>query len=216
MSPKTTPSGPVVDAAARAGARRLQVLQAAEHCFRELGFRGASIHQISQRAGMGPGHIYHYFRNKEAIVAGIVEQRLAEVLERTDALERAGASAGVVEACVEQVDVWIAERAASERAAIELEVLAEAARNDAVAQPLREADAIARARAVQLLVQDPALRRLGAREVAARQAVANTLFDGLAVRCVADPTLDLGAVGRLIKRLMRVLFEETDEATGDG
>jgi len=50
-------------------ARRAQIRAAAGECFRQHGFHGTSIAQISKRAGMSTGHIYHYFENKEAIIA---------------------------------------------------------------------------------------------------------------------------------------------------
>ncbi|QYU68460.1 TetR/AcrR family transcriptional regulator [Leptolyngbya sp. 15MV] len=49
--------------------RRRQILDAALRCFRESGFRGASVSDICKVAGMSPGHLYHYFPSKEAIVA---------------------------------------------------------------------------------------------------------------------------------------------------
>ena len=42
---------------ARADVRRQQILSAAARCFREKGFHGASISQISKAAGMSAGHI---------------------------------------------------------------------------------------------------------------------------------------------------------------
>ena len=41
----------------RAVLRRNQVLDAAAICFRNHGFHGASMAQISKTAGMSPGHI---------------------------------------------------------------------------------------------------------------------------------------------------------------
>ena len=69
--------------ASRAAARRQQILNAAAQCFREHGFHGASIAQISKTAGMSPGHIYHYSENKEAIIAAIVAQDLEGLLTLT-------------------------------------------------------------------------------------------------------------------------------------
>jgi AcrR family transcriptional regulator len=67
----------------RAAQRRHQVLDAAAICFRNHGFHGASMAQISKTAGMSPGHIYHYFDNKEAIIAAIVERDMEEMMEWT-------------------------------------------------------------------------------------------------------------------------------------
>ena len=192
------------------GDRRLQVLKAAEECFREHGFHATSIQRISEVAGMSPGHIYHYFRNKEAIVAGIVEQRLAEILEDVESIRRESRTAGVVEAWIARIEPGIALRANRERTSLDLEILAESTRNAAVAALVQQADAVARVRCLELLKQLPALRRLPSRELAARFAVMQTVFDGLAIRTLADPSMNRAATSRVIKRVIRMLLEEAD------
>jgi AcrR family transcriptional regulator len=159
---------------------------------------------------MSPGHIYHYFRNKEAIVAGIVEQRLTELLEQTELLRQESVTAGVVEAWMARVEPGIALRADKERTSLDVEILAEATRNEAVAAMVQEADAVARANVLELLKQLPALRKLPSKELAARLTVMNTLFDGLAVRTLCDPSMNRAATTRVIKRVIRALLEETD------
>src|SRR5258707_11231017 len=104
------------------GERCQQVLKAAEMCCRKHGFHATSIQRISEVAGMSPGHIYHYFRNKEAIVAGIVEQRLTELLERTTLLRQESATVGIVEAWVTRVEPRIALRADKDRRALPPEI----------------------------------------------------------------------------------------------
>ena len=56
--------------------KRQHILEAAEGCFQRDGFRGASISDICAAAGMSPGHLYHYFDSKEAIIEAIFESRL--------------------------------------------------------------------------------------------------------------------------------------------
>ncbi|VFR31094.1 Transcriptional regulator, TetR family [plant metagenome] len=73
--------------------RRQQVLDAATECFRREGFHGSSIARISQTADMSPGHIYHYFVNKEAIVEAIAEREeldMAELIRRTEQDQESG------------------------------------------------------------------------------------------------------------------------------
>ncbi len=74
--------------------RREQILSAALRCFERDGFRGASIASICAEAGMSPGHLYHYFDSKDAIVKAIVETRLqsssaafAEIAEEPDMID---------------------------------------------------------------------------------------------------------------------------------
>ena len=89
----------------RAEARRQQILCAAAQCFREHGFHGASIAQISKSAGMSAGHIYHYFDNKEAIIAAIVAQDLEGLLKLSAELRAAGdIGQALIERAAEGVD----------------------------------------------------------------------------------------------------------------
>ncbi len=56
--------------------KRRDILQAAMQCFVRDGFRGASISDICAAAGISPGHLYHYFPGKEAIIGAMAETRL--------------------------------------------------------------------------------------------------------------------------------------------
>ena len=199
-----------LDGCDKAHARCQQVLDAAARCFRELGFRGASIQRISEMAGMSPGHIYHYFRNKEAIVVGIVERNLEETLERVRRMSRIAERDGVLQACIAGVDQGIELRAKEGAASLYLEILAEATRNPAIAASLREADQRTRNETCGLLRQLPSLRRLPQAELAARVAVLSTLFDGLIIRTLLDPSLDCAATRRVIRRVVRNLLESTE------
>lgn len=60
--------------------RREQILIAAARCFRERGFHGSSIKNICEAAGLSLGLLYHYFRNKEEIIAVIIERELDHVM----------------------------------------------------------------------------------------------------------------------------------------
>ena len=125
----------------RGDARRLQILAAAARCFCEHGFHGASISQISKVAGMSPGHIYHYFENKDAIIGAIVAQDLEQRLALTEILRKVANTrcelrAHVAQAITKQLD--------PNAAALKVEIVAEAGRNPKVARIVREADAVGR------------------------------------------------------------------------
>ncbi len=57
--------------------RRAEILAAAERCFARRGFHGATIAQICVEAKISPGHLYHYFENKETMITAIAESGLA-------------------------------------------------------------------------------------------------------------------------------------------
>lgn len=54
-------------------ARRLAILEAAATCFVRYGFHTTRMKDVCAAAGMSPGTLYHYFRSKSALIAGIVE-----------------------------------------------------------------------------------------------------------------------------------------------
>src|SRR5690606_38156830 len=118
----------------RSEARRAQILAAARACFRRHGFDGASIAQISREAGMSAGHIYHYFENKEAIIAAIAEQDLDRLLEMTAELR---AARDILAAIAECSADGVRDNLEPEEAALKLEIVAEAARNPRVAEIVR-------------------------------------------------------------------------------
>ncbi len=51
--------------------RRNQILEAAAECFTEKGFHQTGMKEICHQAGLSAGTVYHYFENKEAIIAAI-------------------------------------------------------------------------------------------------------------------------------------------------
>lgn len=59
--------------------KRAEILEAAHRCFLRHGLQGASISIICKEAGIGPGHLYHYFENKEAIVEAMASDYLARL-----------------------------------------------------------------------------------------------------------------------------------------
>jgi AcrR family transcriptional regulator len=78
----------------KADARRDEILKGAAACFNEKGIRGAGIADICERVGISPGHLYYYFKSKEAIVLALVGQyrdhalaELREIAKRPDALD---------------------------------------------------------------------------------------------------------------------------------
>ena len=127
----------------RSEARRRQILDAAADCFRRYGFHAATIANISEAAGMSASHIYHFFPNKEAIVRAIIEQN---VKATPPEIEKLFATADILEPLLDRLDIPVDETTDPRRAALELEILAEATRNPQVLEALRAADVVNRER----------------------------------------------------------------------
>ena len=52
---------------------RAEIVRAAHACFGELGFNGASIRSIAQRAGVDPALVHHYFADKADLFVEAME-----------------------------------------------------------------------------------------------------------------------------------------------
>lgn len=121
----------------RADRRRRQVLDAAGACFREEGFHGASMSRIAARADMSVGHIYRYFDSKEAIIIALVERDCAKFDTWLKRMISTAASIETIIANLRKGIPWLLNR---DRAAIFLEMHAEAGRNPKIGAVLTELD----------------------------------------------------------------------------
>ncbi|MDO5611306.1 MAG: TetR/AcrR family transcriptional regulator [Pseudomonadota bacterium] len=71
----------------RARAQRDRILDAAQLCFAERGFHGASMAAIAETAQMSAGLIYRYFDNKSALIHGIVSRQMELLADDVSQLE---------------------------------------------------------------------------------------------------------------------------------
>ena len=196
------PREPALTAAAlRNRARRDQILSAAMKCFVENGFHGSSMAELAKRARMSVGHIYHYYESKDAIIEAIVDRDIEEAPGMLDAFSGAD---HLVAAMMDRLDETVERHLERDRAALRLEILAEAARNPRIAEKLHSADAVARNRLTRALAGR--LSSLGPGEVADRVEAIAAIFQGLIVRAVHNPDLDRDAFVRTTRLVLRELL----------
>lgn len=135
--------------------RQRHIREAALACFRRSGFHRASMADICNEAQMSAGNLYRYYDSKEAIIAAICEQDRQEVTRRFGAMrDRPDLFAAMLEFTGEAMDA----SAHLEKSKFGCEVLAEAMRNERVAEIVRRhhaalldicAQGIAQAQAMQ-------------------------------------------------------------------
>lgn len=65
---------------------REEVLTAARDMFVRDGYDSVSMRKVADRVGVAPGTIYHYFEDKDAILAAICEETFARLDKRMEAL----------------------------------------------------------------------------------------------------------------------------------
>ena len=82
--------------------KRREILEAAGRCFVRDGFHGTSTSAICAEAGISPGHLYHYFASKEAIIEAMAVANLGRAAERFSQLAE---SSNVVTALLSEIEL---------------------------------------------------------------------------------------------------------------
>ena len=111
--------------------RIAHILQAALQCFLVKGFHQTSMRDIAQAAGVSLGNLYNHFPGKEAIILAVA---VAESEELAPLLQRLAASDGERAQVLVFLQGFHALCCQPEWATLAVEVLAESARNPAVAE----------------------------------------------------------------------------------
>jgi AcrR family transcriptional regulator len=194
--------------ASRAEARRIQIHAAAAACFRHHGFHGTSIAQISKAAGMSTGHIYHYFENKEAIIADIVAQDVERSLTLTAEMRSAS---DVKTAMIERAIEGIERNLDPDSAGLQLEIVAEAARNPHIADIVQAADQLCRDSLAETIRTQ---RRAAGHEdsettIAGMVEALAAMFEGLRIRTIRNPGLDRDVLVQVFRRMIHDLLTQT-------
>lgn len=191
----------------RADKRRRQVLDAAGACFREEGFHGASMSRIAARAEMSVGHIYRYFDSKEAIIIALVERDCAKF---DNWLKRMISAAASIETIIENLRrgiPWLLNR---DRAAIFLEMHAEAGRNPKIAVVLAEMDRNLRTLLKELIGRVRSSQAAPLEVTEATIEMVLLMLQGVAARVTINPDMSRGALEEGFERVARaVLAPET-------
>lgn len=193
----------------RAELRKAQVLDAATECFRVHGFHNSSMARISKAAGMSVGHIYHYFENKEAIIAAIVDRELQYLLTVCQRIRDKSAGGDLLRAAID-ADFVIHETVNYQDASLMLEIIAEAARNPAVARIVQAADKKATGFFVELYQDGLRLRGLSLQEkdLVGPLEIINAVCEGFSIRLIRNPQMNLVALVDSLHRTLEFIIEE--------
>lgn len=190
----------------RAQAQRERILDAAERCFVAQGFHAASMASVAQAASMSPGLIYRYFPSKHAIILGIIERQLEKGRARIAALS---ASTDLAQHLTASFRGWRDRSSAELNVPLFLSMNADAARDATIANAMRASDRSIRTDLVAWLQSAAEARggRLDAATAALRAALLQSLFEGMALRSVREPDLDLETMEPQLRRLFSFLLE---------
>ena len=189
-----------------ADARRDRILDAAAECFSKKGFHAASMSTISKTAGMSVGHIYHYFQNKEAIIAALVVRNCEQL---HDVLNDFHAQGDFVDALLDDLPKGLDRTSNRGDSALKLEFIAESARNDEISCVLHAADTSARQRLSDGLGVSLRARGRSDDEIDTKVMLISALFTGLAAKAVQGIDIRTEAYAKLVRRAIEaILFDD--------
>jgi AcrR family transcriptional regulator len=184
--------------------KRREILKAVARCFRRHGLNGTSISDICAEAKISPGHLYHYFDDKGAIITAIVEERLKEVTTHFErSIDRPGS---MVAGMLSEID-WLAQSEGPANSALLFEMLAEAVRRRPVAKTLRAFSRQARSVLADLLHRGQAGGEIDKQidpEVAATVLIG--IMDAFRALALRYPEVDTTKATTVLKRLVSHLL----------
>ena len=196
---------------ARAEARRRQIMDATEACFRARGFHAATMAEIATAAGLSVGQIYRFFENKEALIEAITDLQMDELRDTVAEVEARDGAASAIRLLLAR---GFEKLRRPGMAALLLEVTAEAARNPKIAAMVHEHDRRIRDAMSSLIAK---AQRLNQPEDADCQAEMMCLiFEGCAARVIRNPELDDEALAGLQHWVMVRLLGEAEAAACTG
>jgi AcrR family transcriptional regulator len=167
-------------------------LEAAGRCFVRDGFRGASISDICSEAKISPGHLYHYFASKEAIVSAMAEARVTQVAAR---FERSMQSSNPIGSFCAELESF---KAKHSHASLVFDLLAEAERNPAIADILRERERALRPLLAAILGKAQERGQIDrSLDADLAGAVMLGVIDGAKAMMIRDPKLKTGGIEHL-------------------
>jgi AcrR family transcriptional regulator len=167
--------------------KRRDILDAAFRCFVKDGFHGASTADICRAANISPGHLYHYFSSKEAIVEAMIDMGLTRAAER---LGQILAAPDVIEALIQYLEQGSLRFRTAQ--VLNIDSLAEAARNPQFAKIIERHTNELRALLVDFLSE---AQRQGQIDrdlnVSASANILIAVIDGVRAMPIRNPKLDV-------------------------
>ena len=167
--------------------KRQEILEGAVRCFIRDGFRGASISTICAEAQISPGHLYHYFPSKEAIIEAMAATHLESIRARFSQLADKKDAIAVITAELQRSR----KGAISGEQALILDLMAEAGRNPAIAKIVHSHTRALRGLLAETLRNGQATGGIDPKlDVELAAVLLINLMDGSKILRIRDPKID--------------------------
>lgn len=176
--------------------RREEIFRAAHKCFVSRGFHATSMTDIAREFGMSVGHVYNYFPSKQAIIEGLIEQGIEDFYVNSSELLSYGRQ-GDFEKAREAVKRSMTPAHNPDQIRLTLELLVEATHDPKLSKVIEEADNKLRAHLMEMhQIKE------SSHEEEARLEVMMAMFEGLGLRILRHPGIDMdGIYDEMARRL---------------
>jgi TetR/AcrR family transcriptional repressor of uid operon len=177
---------------AQAVARRAQVLAAVADVFARTAITPEALAEIARMS-------------KEEMIEEVIARNMEQIFTVLRQVE--AAPGPLLESFIDAVPAGVEQNLDPGPGAVQLELMAEAARNPKVAEALRATDALARRRMSELLTGERGtLRHCDADELESRIEVLFTLFGGMRIRMLLNPALKRDALIEAVRPVVRMVL----------
>ena len=189
--------------------RRNRILDAAELCFAQQGFHRTTMHDICAKAGISAGALYVYFASKEQLIEGLTERDREEFLGHFATF---GNARDFNETLAQLFENCVANQP-PHKAALWLEICAEATRNPTIRHTHLRFKAALRDSVHQLVIKAKADGRITpALPISESVSVILMIADGFFCQKATDPEFDLTGMGAQLLNTLKTILHPTSSA----
>ncbi len=191
---------------------RERIIAAASKVLAERGYDATTLREISRAALAGPGLVHYYFGGKDALLVEVLQVAGQQFRHRMEHLVQQVPGDQSLEAFLTQLSERVGQE--SEVYRLRYEAFSLGLHNPVIAPAVRERlaqrrEEIGSVMAAVLENTERTKRAMGSSiDPKILAALLLSLFDGLALQKIMDPTFDLDASYQLLERMLRLLFSD--------
>jgi AcrR family transcriptional regulator len=191
---------------------RERIIAAASKVLAEKGYDATTLREISREAQAGPGLVHYYFGGKDALLVEVLQAAGQHFHQRMEHLIQQVPGDQSLEAFLTQLYERVGQEAEVYR--LRYESFSLGLHNLVIAPAVRERLAQRREEIGSVIakVVENTERTEGRKGLSVDPkilaALLLSLFDGLALQKILDPTFDLDASYQLLERMLRLLFSD--------
>src|ERR1700692_4503671 len=191
---------------------RERIIAAASKVLSEKGYDATTLREISREAQAGPGLVHYYFGGKDALLVEVLQAAGQHFHQRMEHLIQQAPGDQSLEVFLTQLYERVGQEAEVYR--LRYESFSLGLHNPVIAPAVRERLPQRRGGngSVMAKILENTKRTEGSKgssvDPKLLAALLLSLFDGLALQKIMDPTFDLDASYQLLERMLRLLFSD--------